>query len=49
MGISSGGQGDRGLPWIFIHDTDKVEKALMVLFFGLFLLTYWKFFCRRPC
>jgi len=22
-------------PWIFIHDTDKVEEGLMVLFFGL--------------
>jgi len=23
------------LPWVFIHGTDKVEKGLMVLFFGL--------------
>jgi len=23
------------VPWIFIHGTDKVEKGLMVLFFGL--------------
>jgi len=30
MGISS-----REGPWIFIHDTDKVEGDLMVLFFGL--------------
>jgi len=22
-------------PWIFIHNTDKVEGGLMVLFFGL--------------
>jgi len=22
-------------PWIFIHGTDKLEKGLMVLFFGL--------------
>jgi len=22
-------------PWIFIHDTDKVEGGLMMLFFGL--------------
>jgi len=38
-------------PWIFIHDTDKVEKGLMVLFFGLFFVALppsWKFFCRRP-
>jgi len=23
------------LPWIFIHNTDKVEGSLMALFFGL--------------
>jgi len=34
MGV---GRGDKGAvdPWIFIHDTDNVEGALMVLFFGL--------------
>jgi len=39
-------------PWIFIHDTDKVEGDLMVLFFCLDFsippLNCWKFFCRRP-
>jgi len=30
MGVGSEG------PWIFIHGTDKVEKGIMVLFFGLF-------------
>jgi len=34
MGVRSGGQGSV-TPWIFIHGTDKVERALMVLFFGL--------------
>jgi len=37
--------------WIFKHDTDIVERGLMVLFFGLvfFRCTFlWKFFCRRP-
>jgi len=34
MGV---GSGVKGLwpPWIFIHSTDKVERGLMVLFFGL--------------
>jgi len=33
----SRGAGQRELcpPWIFIHDTDKVEEDLMILFFGL--------------
>jgi len=31
MGAGSGGG---GAPWIFIHDIDKVEGGLMVLFFG---------------
>jgi len=30
-----GAEGGRNLFWIFIHDTDKVEKGLMMLFFGL--------------
>jgi len=34
MGIGSGGQ-EGVSPWIFIHGTGKVEKDLMVLFFGL--------------
>jgi len=34
MGIGSGGQESR-TPWIFKHDTDKVEGGLMVLFFVL--------------
>jgi len=29
------GVGKEGI-WIFIHDTDKVDKDLIVLFFGLF-------------
>jgi len=33
MGVGSGGQ--EPPPWIFIHDTDKVEGSLIVLFFGL--------------
>jgi len=38
-------------PWIFIHDTDKVEIGLMVLFFGLVFSVAlpWIFFCLRPC
>jgi len=34
MGVDSGGQG-AVTSWIFMHDTDKVEGGLMVLFFGL--------------
>jgi len=45
MGVGSGG------PWIFVHCTDKVEKGLMVLFFGLVCpvchLPPEKFFFRR--
>jgi len=37
---------------IFIDSTDKVERGLMVLFFGLVFtvgpLLHWKFFCRSP-
>jgi len=38
--------------WNLIHDTDKVEGGLMVLFFGLVFSIAtlpWKFFCRRTC
>jgi len=37
----SHGSRQRGTPWIFVHDTDKAEGGLMVLFFGLV-------FYRRP-
>jgi len=40
MGVGSGGGGEEQegvAPWIFVHDTDKVEGGLMVLFFGLVL------------
>jgi len=38
-------------PWIFIHDTDKLEGGLMVLFLVLFFPLPFppEFFCRRPC
>jgi len=32
MGVGSGGPWP---PWVFIHDTDKVDGGFMVLFFGL--------------
>jgi len=36
-------------PWIFMHDTDKVEGGLMMLFFGLvFLLAPQKIFLPTP-
>jgi len=36
MGLGSGGQRGTVPPsWIFIHDTDKVEGGLTMLFFGL--------------
>jgi len=35
MDVGSGGQGRAVPPWIFMHDTNKVEGDLMVLFFGL--------------
>jgi len=50
MGIGSG-EGRAPSPWIFIHDTDKVEGSLMVLFFDIFSVASpptWKIFCRRP-
>jgi len=36
MGVSSGGQ--RGLPWIFIHGTNIVDRGLKVLFSVFFSL-----------
>jgi len=33
--VGSKGQRCRALPWIFIHDTDKLEGGLMELFFDL--------------
>jgi len=37
MGVGSGRQWVRAPPpWIFIHDTDIVDRGLKVLFFGLF-------------
>jgi len=35
MGVGSGGQEEPWLPLDFIHNTDKAEGGLMVLFFGL--------------
>jgi len=36
-------------PWIFKHNTDKVEGGLMVLFFGLFSLpSPLEFFLPTP-
>jgi len=48
MGVGNGGQGELCLsPRIFMHDTNKVEESLMVLFFGLVFfslpLSPWKF------
>jgi len=36
MGVGSGVQGSHGLPWIFKHSTNVVDRGLKVLFFGLF-------------
>jgi len=46
-----GGMEERGPSWIFIHDSDKEERGLMVLFFSLVfsLPAPWKFFCQRSC
>jgi len=44
---SAAGAGGRDPTWIFIHGTDRVEKDLMVLFFGLVFFRChppWKFF-----
>jgi len=35
MDISSRGKEGPRLPWIFIHGSDKIERGLMVLFFGI--------------
>jgi len=35
MGVGSGWQGGVWSHWIFIHDTDKAEGGLIVLFFDL--------------
>jgi len=52
MGVGSGEQGGAVLPppRIFIDGSDKVERGLMVLFFGLVFSvgSPWKFFYRRP-
>jgi len=50
MGVGSGGQGVVALPWIFMHDTDKVKGILMVLFFGLVFSVglLLKFFLPTP-
>jgi len=41
MGVGNGWQGAvPPSPLIFIHDTDKVEVSLMVLFFGLVLFDW---------
>jgi len=45
------GMGVGTTPWIFMHDTDKVEGGFMVLFFGVIFTVApppWKFFYRRP-
>jgi len=44
MGVGSGGQGVGAVAsWIFIHDTDILDRGLKVLFFGLFLLFFGLF------
>jgi len=43
MDVGSGEQGGRGLPWIFIHDANIVDRGLKVLFFGVFLLFFGLF------
>jgi len=35
VGVGRGGAEGAVPHWIFIHGTDKIEKVLMVLFFGL--------------
>jgi len=36
MGVDSEGGRNPLDPWIFIHETDIVDRGLIVLFFGLF-------------
>jgi len=43
--VSAGG---RGHSWIFIHGTDIVDKGLIVLFFGRFLLFFRYFAVALP-
>jgi len=38
MGVGSAGDRRRA-PWIFIHDTDKVEKGLMVRYFSVLFVS----------
>jgi len=45
MGVGSGGQG-HGLPWIFIHRTDIVNRGLIVLF--LVFLLFFGIFSGAP-
>jgi len=44
MGVGSWGQGGHGPPWIFIHGTNIVERALKVLFLAIF----WSFLRWPP-
>jgi len=48
MGIGSGGKRAWPPPWIFIHNTDIVDKGLIVLFFGVFLLFFVTFSAAPP-
>jgi len=43
------GGGGRVPPLIFIHDTDIVERGLIVLFLGLFLLFFRSLFPLPLC
>jgi len=45
---AAGGQGGRGLPWIFKRGTNIVDRGLKVLFFGLFLLFFGLFSVGPP-
>jgi len=44
MVVGSGVRERRGLPWIFIHGTNIVNRGLKVLFFGVFLQFFGLFF-----
>jgi len=48
MGVGSGRQGGRGSPWIFIHDTNKVDRCLKVLIFWHFISIFLVFFSVAP-
>jgi len=41
---AAGGREGRGPPWIFIHDTNIIDRGFEVLFFGLILLFFGLFF-----